>query len=458
MSEQKDQTSYYQGEPYGRDKDEECQPPPPPPPPPPCPDPCDDDPPWGPPHIRPECCPDDRQCCPEDERGYCTWDEATDPCVRASSCGGDWTKIDCKCHSSNEQCNCEEWDCGCYPQGGCVPCKPCEGLLPEGDPTGGCDDPGRDDCTAADLRKQLDALQHCISSQEGEKAKIEADITARKQRETDLKTLVGTFDGIVEKYKNERQKLICSEDCLKGFYRDMTRVFHDKYKFPDGCLQKLQDAINVELCRLEREKCCQKNLEGKLTKVTRLIWEQQQADANLAKAQDAFTILQDLAKWIGDQFTDLDNLKTQIIAALNDDDPQKHKWAFYLFYWKFVPKLCKRFPVAICCKKKNEEPEKQYHSSEHHPSEHHTDHIGCEPGDWHPSVITVKKLTKLICCAWDFVREQKEKAQEASGKVAEATRNLEYIKSKVKADEAALEDYIKSQLNKVECKSAPSAK
>jgi len=449
MSDQKEETPYYQGGHPSRHKDDDCDPPPPRP----CPDPCDHEPPWGPPGIRPECCPDDRQCCPDGQPSPCTWDEVDDPCVRASSCGGNWTKIECKCHSSNDDCNCEEWDCGCYPQGGCVPCKPCEGLLPEGDPTGGCDDPGRDDCTAADLRRQLDALQHCISSQQGEKAKIEADIKARQEREKELTALVATFDGILEKYKSERQNLISREDCLKGFYRDMSTVFQDRYKFPEGCLEQLRDAINAELCRLEREKCCQKNLEGKLTRVTKLIWEQKQADDDLKKAEAAFKIIQDLAKWIGDKFTELEGLKTEILAALNDCDPQKHKWAFYLFYWKFVPKLCRRFPIAICCKEKEDGSDQQYQSRQHP-----TYHIGCQPGDWHPSVIKDKKLTKLICCAWDLVREQKEKAQEASGRVDEANRNLEFIKNKVQADTAALEDVIKSQLNNVECKPATSGK
>jgi hypothetical protein len=332
-----------------------------------------------------------------------------------------------------------------------VPCKPCEGLLP--DPTGGCDDPGRDDCTTADLRRQLDALQHCISSQQGEKAKIEADILARQAREKELTALVATFDGILTKYKNERQDLISREECLKGFYRDMNTVFQDPYKFPEGCLEKLRDAVNAELCRLEREKCCQKNLEEKLTKVTKLKWEQQQTENDLAKADAAFKIIQDLGAWIGDKFTELEGLKTQILEALNDCDPQKHKWAFYLFYWKFVPKFCRRFPVAICCK-----PKEEGYEQHHHSGEHGTYHIGCQPGDWHPSVITDKKLTKLICCAWDLVRERKEKAQEASGRVDEANRNLEFIKAKVKADTTALETVIQSQLNNVECKPAPSSK
>lgn len=486
MSDQKDKTPYRHGRdkdegyeppppPYGKDKDEGHEPPPygrgrdegyEPPPrygkggdegcePPPCPDPCDQDPPWGPPDIRPECCPDDRQCCPEDQHSRCTWDEVDDPCVRAASCGGDWTKIDCKCHSTNEDCDCEEWDCGCYPKGGCVPCKPCEGVLPEDDPNGECDDPPREDCTTTDLRRQLTALQHRISSQQGEKAKIEADILARQEREKDLKALVATFDDIVKTYKEKRQELICTEDCLKGFYRDTTRVF-DKYKFPEGCQKKLEVAINKELCELEQEKCCEKNLAGKLKKVTKLEWEKQKAKHDLEEAQKAFQNLQTMAEWIGKQFKDLDDLKTKINTGLNSTDPNEHRWAFYLFYWKFVPQLCKRFPVAICCKKKKDGSEEPYQSAEHHHSgEHSTYHIGCELGDWHPSVITEKKLTQLICCAWDYVREQKEKSQEADGRVLEVENNLKYIGDRIKAHTDTLEQQLKNRLNAVDCKPAP---
>ncbi len=453
MSDQNDQTPYYQGGQYGRSKDEGCDPPPPPPPPPPCPEPCDQDPPWGPPDIRPECCPHDRGCCPNDQH-CCTWYEVEDPCVRASSCGGEWTKIDCKCYSSNEKCDCEEWDCSCYPKGGCVPCKPCDGLLPEGDgPTGGCDDPGRDDCTTADLRKQLDALTQCISSREGEKAKIDADIKARAERAKALADLIKGFDDIAKNYNAARQQLICSEDCLKGFYRDTSRIFQDKHKFPEGCLEKLQQAINTELCKLETEKCCQKNLEGKLDKVTKLVWEKQQADKVLTTAEDAFKSLQGLGAWIGGQFKVLDGLTKDINTALYDNDPNKHKWAFYLFYWKFVPTLCKCFPVAFCCHKKDDS------EKTNEGDEKPTDHIGCKPGDWHPSVITVEKLNKLICCAWDYVREQKENAQAANDRLEQARRNLDYIKKKVTADEGkALEENIQSSLNKVECKPASSGK
>ena len=125
----------------------------------PCPDPCDDVPRWGPPKIIEECC-THHPCCPEDERHCCTWESVDDPCVRAVSADPDldWTKITCNCESSNKKCNCEVWDCSSYPQGGCVPCRPCEGLIPDPTDPGGCDDPDREDCTSDDLRKQLDAL------------------------------------------------------------------------------------------------------------------------------------------------------------------------------------------------------------------------------------------------------------------------------------------------------------
>lgn len=421
-----------QGGVYGNPQDCEPQKPPP------CPDdPCDEKPEWGPPSVDPDCCPP--SCCPKEERG-CTWDEVEDPCIRASaaSCGGDYKNITCTCEAKNQGC---DWECGCYPPLGCVPCKPCEGLLPEGDgPTGGCDEPKPGDCSAGDLQTQLNALKRCISSQEGEKAKIEADIKARQEREKELAALVGSFDKITAKYKDERQKLIFTEDCLKGFHREMKKLFEKDYS--DDCsLQQLQEVINTQLCLLEREKCCHKSLEQKLTKVTKLIWDQQQAEKDLKKAEDAYKIIQDLAKWIGDQFKDLEDLKAQIIAALNDPDPLQKRYAFYLFYWKFAPRLCKRFPVAICCEG----------DTAQQADAKATDHIGCDPGDWHPSEVSVAKLTKLICCAFDAVRKQKEKAQEANGKVEDTKRNLEFIKKQVEADEKALEDRIKSELKKLEC-------
>ncbi len=448
MSEQSQQTQ----QPAGR-KDDGCPPPTPPPcPPPPCPDPCDQDRPWGPPKIRPECCPEDRKCCPDGKSRCCNWDEVDDPCVRAASadCGGEWTKLKCKCESSNEKCKCDEWDCGCYPQGTCVPCEPCDGLLPTdpGQP-GGCDDPGRTDCTSDELRKQLEALKKCISSQTTEQAKIAAEIKARQERQDELAKLITAFDAIVEKYKTERHKLICREDCLKGFHRDITKVFQDRSRFPEACLTEMQKAINAELCTLEKERCCQKNLEGKLSKSTKLIWEQTQADQNKAKAIDAFAAIQDLPKWMGDQFTALETLKDQIAQALNDKDPEKHKYAFYLFYWQFVPGLCKCFKVAICCKKDENE---QYGKDEA------AAHIGCQPGDWHPSYITVAKLKKLICCAWDFVRAAKEAAHKAAAAVQTAKDNLAFITTKAADDAKTLDARIKSGLEKVTCTSSASAR
>ena len=92
------------GEDYERDKPEHDTP---------CPDPCDQKPPWGPPQIRPECCPT-HTCCPDEGKQCCTWEEVDDPCIRAASanCNVPWTKITCKCESSNKDCNCEVWGCG----------------------------------------------------------------------------------------------------------------------------------------------------------------------------------------------------------------------------------------------------------------------------------------------------------------------------------------------------------
>ncbi|MDQ3773287.1 MAG: hypothetical protein M3461_02365 [Pseudomonadota bacterium] len=422
-----------------------------------CPDPCDQGRPWGPPEIKSDCCPGNRECCPEDkheDKHSCTWDEVEDPCVRAASadCKLPWAKLKCKCESSNEECTCDEWECGGYPDGVCVPCKPCEGLIPEGDDpgTGECDDPESEACTSEALSRQLNALKKCISSQQGEKAKLDADIKARLEREKELTALIATFEAIGDKYKAERHKLICREDCLKGFHRDITKVFQDKQKFPDTCLEGLEKAINQELCSLAKAQCCQKNLEGKLEKFTKLIWEQKEAEKQLKQAEEAFKAIKDFPKWMGDQFTELETLKDQIAQSLNDKDPEKHKWAFYLFYWKFVPKLCKRF--AICCevKKKTE----QSRTS----SEQAAVYIGCKPGDWHPSALTVEKLNALICCAWDYVRDKKEKFQEKSDAVEVAKRNLEFIKKKTEDDLKTLEDRIKGEIEKVNCATAASSR
>ena len=437
----------------------------------PCPDPCDEKPPWGPPEIRPECCTHHR-CCPEDERHCCTWESVDDPCVKAASadCGLPWTKITCNCESSNAECDCEEWDCSGYPQGGCVPCYPCEGLIPNPDDPGSCADPERDDCTSEDLRKQLDALSHCISAQQSAKAKLEADIKARNERATALTELITKFDGIIKDYKDQRHKLVCREDCLKGFHRDITAVFS---KYSPAYLRELRTYINKQLCLLEQAKCCQKNLDGKLSKVTRLIWEQQEAEKEKQKADKAFEIIKDLPKWLDDKFKELEALKDQIAQALNDVDPQKHKVAFYLFYWKFVPKLCRCFPFPFCCEDKDgygEEPQGQGEGQGeggHHPPQHYgkpghpqtsqrqhqperpINHLGCKPGDWHPSAITDETLRALICCAWDYARKQKQNLQDANDRVADVTSNLNFIKAKVEADEKTLDDRITSGLSRV---------
>lgn len=433
---------------YGKE-DEGC--PPQPTPPPVCPDPCDQDCRWGPPEITPECCPDDRECCPEDKHS-CTWDEVEDPCVRASSagCGFTSTKLSCKCESSNTACTCEEWECG-FPDGMCVPCKPCEDLIPDptNPDTGGCDDPKGQDCNSDELRLQLEANKKCINAKQAEKAKIEADIKARQERDKELSSLISGFNPIIEKYKAEHHKLVCREDCLKGFYRDMSSVFEDSKRFPLECKEGLRTAINKELCAIEKAKCCQKNLEWKLEKVTRLIWKQKEAEKAWKKAEEAFSQIKDLPKWMSDQFAVLETLKDQIAQAINDKDPQKHKWAFYLFYWKFVPALCKRFKVAICCEKKE--------GAGPAAANYVPVHIGCTPGDWHPSKIKDDTLRKLICCAWDYVKKEKARFQEATAEIDTAKQNLEFIKKKVEDDAKTLEDRIKSRIEKVvECTAASS--
>ena len=436
-----DQSEYKPPQSQGEGYNEEKQYEPPPPPPPPCPDPCDQTPLTGPPKIDPDCCPP-HTCCPG-EKHCCTWDEVEDPCVRAASadCNVDGkrpsTTITCNCVSSNPDCNCEEWECGCYPQGTCVPCKPCEGLITDPtQPTG----PVTDDCTSENLGNQLEALNRSISSQQGEKAKLEAEIKAKGERATALTELIKSFDDIVKKYKEQRFKLTCKEDCLKGFYRDVSSVF-DKYS--DAHVKALTEKINHELCQDELAKCCQKNLEGKLSKVTKLIWEQKQAETKMKKAEQAFTIIKDLPKWTEDRFKELETLRDEIDKALNDVDPQKQKWAFYLFYWKFVPKLCKCFPFPFCCD------DKPAGETEEQNQQKPPAHLGCKPGDWHPSAIDEDLLKALICCAWEYARKRKEEYLKASDNVASATNNLDFIKKKVEADAKTLEDRIKSALDKV---------
>jgi len=415
--------------------------------PPPCPDPCDPKhkPKWGPPEIPPDCCPP-RTCCP-DAKTCCTWEEVTDPCIRASAtdCCPQHTIITCKCESSNKDCNPNVWDCGCYPSGTCVPCKPCEGLIP--DPKqpppgggGGPKDPGSD-CTSDGLQAQLDDLKKLIAKQQGEKTRIEAGIKAGGERADALKKLIGDFDKIIQSYREERYKLVCREDCLKGFHRDITQHFEDGKKYPPAYLQQLEKVINKQLCDLEMERCCQINLEGKLTQVTKLLRKQKDAEKQLESANKAFDIIKDLPKWIGDRFKELEDLQKEIATALTGADPKGHQVAFYKFYWKFVPNLCKCFPFPFCCHKEGQPPAGQAKR---------VDHLGCQPGDWHPSAIDEDSLRALICCASDYAREQKEKLQEINDRVAEQTGNLAFIKDKAEGDAKTLEDRIKSALNKVE--------
>ena len=200
-----------------------------------------------------------------------------------------------------------------------------------------------------------------------------------------------------------------------------------------------------------------------------MIWEQQQADKEKQKADKAFEIIKDLPKWLDEKFKELEGLKDQIAQALNDVDPQKHKVAFYLFYWKFVPKLCKCFPFPFCCEDKggyDEEPQGEGHSSHQTPEQYGkpehghrfqgqrqpekpANHLGCRPGDWHPSAITDETLRELICCAWDYARKQKQNLQDANDRVADVTTNRDFIKAKVEADEKTLDDRITSGLSRV---------
>jgi hypothetical protein len=147
-----------------------------------------------------------------------------------------------------------------------------------------------------------------------------------------------------------------------------------------------------------------------------------------------------------DRFTDLEKLKDQIAQALSDKDPLKHRYAFYLFYWKFVPGLCKRFKVAICCK--SGDPANAAAGA-------HAIRIGCAPGDWHPSRISPDDLTKLICCAWEYVKSQKEKYQTAVAAVDTAKQHLDFIKKRVEDDGKTAEDRIRRRIEQVVC--APPA-
>ena len=325
----------------------------------------------------------------------------------------------------------------------CVPCKPCKGLLPDPetpDP-GGSDEPDPGGCSSDELRRQQEANKKYISAKQTEKANLEAEIKARLERDKDLGALITDFDKIVEKYKTERYKLSCREDCLNGFHRDVSKALETE--FSKDCLDAMAAAINQALCLAEQAKCCQKNLEWKLAKDTCLIQEQKDAEKAWKNADDAFAQIKDLPKWIGDRFTDLEKLKDQIAQALNDKDPLKHRYAFYLFYWKFVPGLCKRFKVAICCSDD---------AAGGTPV-----HIGCTPGDWHPSKISDKDLMRLICCAWKYVRDQKDEFAAATAAVEAAKQNLDFIKKRVEDDAKTLEDRIRGSIEKVVCAAAGPA-
>jgi hypothetical protein len=329
-----------------------------------------------------------------------------------------------------------------------VPCKPCEGLLPNGTGTGNGEpeEPVPTGCGSDELRRQLEANQKYILARQSKRAEIEADIKSRQDREKELTALIADFDKILDKYKTERPKLICREDCLKRFHDDTAATLQQE--FPNECLDDMRAAINAELCRIEKTRCCQKNLEWKLEKATRLLWEQKEAERTWKKADEAFGAIRDFSKWVGDVFTDLEKLKDQITQALNDKDPLRHRWAFYLFYWKFVPRFCKRFPVAFCCEPAAA-PEQSTPGYPPPPSA--PVHIGCKPGDWFPSKIGRDQLEQVICCAWESVREKKLELDKKNAEIDKAKQNLAFIKKQVDDGIKALEERIRTRIESVDC-------
>ena len=62
----------------------------------------------------------------------------------------------------------------------------------------------------------------------------------------------------------------------------------------------------------------------------------------------------------------------------------------------------------------------------------------------------------MICCAWDYVRSEKAKFQDATAAVDTAKQHLEYIKKKVEEDGKTLEDRIKQRIEQVVCGGATS--
>jgi hypothetical protein len=441
--------------------DDDCDKPKPTPDPEPkdCPDPCDTPPPWGPPPIV--CCPP-RDCCPPPKEGdktpACTWDEVDDPCVRAASCTDAWTRITCTCKSSNEKCTCQHWDCGTYPQGTCVPCDPCKGLPtpPEQPPDGGPTDPNGDGCGAEELQRRLRQTKKAIQDAQNQKVTADRDLKAGQDSEKELTALIASLDALVKSYNDNLYKLKCREDCLKGFARDTAKLLASDKRFPKACLEKLRDAINKELCRAATIACCAKNLESKLTGLTHLAWAKQDAADQLKKAEEAFKAIKDLPKWIGDQFAELEAIRDQIVAALKDPAKQNH--AFYLFYWKFLPGLCKRFKVPICCEKKAEGEAPAPAPARQGPPAPPTPvppppAFGCTPGDWHPSRLSADRLRALVCCALDLVNTRKKALQDATDAVDKVTQDLERVKAEI-PDAKALDELIKSRIEKIKCEPA----
>ena len=149
----------------------------------------------------------------------------------------------------------------------------------------------------------------------------------------------------------------------------------------------------------------------------------------------------------------METLKDAIAQGLNDPDPEKQKFAFYLFYWKFAPKLCRCFPFPFSCGKKPDGDTAYQGQTQTPPPEH----LGCDPGDWHPSEITVEKLQALICCAWDYARKQKQALQDVNDQVAAATANRDFVKTKVTDDLKTLDDRIKSGLAKIDKPVVPTS-
>jgi hypothetical protein len=422
----------------------------------PCPDPCDSPPKYGPPEIPADCCtrPD---CCPKPKEGEppwrCTWDEVDDPCVRASACGP-WTKITCKCESSNKDCNCNGWNCASYPQGTCVPCDPCKGLPtpPDDGTNGGPEPPNGKGCGPDALRHRLGAVKKSIQKAQKERDDAAAALKANQDNEKELNGLITSIETLVKTYSETLHKLKCREDCLKGFHRDMTR--HFKEKFTEVCLNTLTKAINEELCEAERRRCCVKSLEAQLTCTTKAAWDKQQAEKDLKKAEDAFKAIKDLPGWIGEQFGELEKIRDQIVAALADKDPRKHNHAFYLFYWKFAPGLCKRFPVPLCCCKKDDgaatTPAAAAAAHDTGGTPEPAAHFGCVPGEWHPSRIDIKRLRELVCCALDVVNQRKDALRNATNKIAEITARIEAVKAET-PDDKALAEKIRVKLETIEC-------